>query len=207
VPRWADDRYVDAITAATSAICAGDIAGGRVALEPIAGQIWSRHIPTRHAAGASAAIVKRPNASARRAARIFARDRYHCRYCAARVVPKTLAMLLHELYPLELPFHRNYRGGYTHPIFWVAVPEVDHLASGFSGGNWQDEENLVTACVACNQAKGAASVAEAGFELKPTPTTDWVGLTDRLRRVWEAAESPAFARSWITAVEREQLSG
>jgi len=207
--RWIDDdRYTDAMSEAAAAICGGNIEAGRSALEPFAGQLWTRRIPRQKTEdGSSAADDDRPPPDVWRSARVFARDRYHCRYCEAKVVPKTFAMLLHTLYPTELPFHDRYKRGYTHPIFWVAVPEVDHVESIFGGGAGRDEANLVTACVACNDSKGTAAIADIGWRLKSVPPDNWNGLTARYRCVWEAAGRPTFGRAWLNAIAQADPTG
>lgn len=61
------------------------------------------------------AIARRPSVPLATAARIYSRDHFCCRYCARRTIPTPIMALLGTLYPESFPFHRNWKGGATHP--------------------------------------------------------------------------------------------
>lgn len=46
---------------------------------------------------------------------IYRRDHFTCRYCGGLLIPKPIKELIGGLYLDLFPFHRNWRGGETHP--------------------------------------------------------------------------------------------
>ncbi|HET7171113.1 MAG TPA: hypothetical protein VFI18_05725 [Gaiellales bacterium] len=63
-------------------------------------------------------------------AKIFARDRFTCRYCGLRTVPEAVFELLGAVYPTVIPFHPNWKGGSTHPVEPLVIAEPDHVVPG-----------------------------------------------------------------------------
>ena len=65
---------------------------------------------------------RRRSASRRLRCRIFRRDSFCCRYCGAQtILPQVMAML-GALFPDELPFDPNWKGGLTHPAVITRSP-------------------------------------------------------------------------------------
>jgi hypothetical protein len=120
---------------------------------------------------------------------IYKRDRFHCRYCGAKVIPTQIMRLISELFPDQFPYHPNWKGGQTHPAIASRSPSLDHVAPWAKGGG-NEPENLVCACWVCNQIKGELSLEQLGWRLRPIPETDWDGLTGYYRTLWEQAGSP-----------------
>ena len=198
------DNYHLILRETAVAYLAEGIEAGRLKLAPIAAEIWPGMPPGTPRLGR----VERPvpsegrrTFSASRSGATFRRDHFRCRYCDVAIIPKPIAVLLHQLYPTELPFHEHYKGGYMHPLFWTRVGEADHLVAGSVGGGWTDPDNHVTACVCCNTRKGNASLAELGWTLTE-PTAGWDGLVPLYAPIWERADRPRpeFHVRWLRAL-------
>lgn len=196
------DQYPFILREAARAYLAEDLEAGRLALDPIKGEIWSgltssaRPRPARTPQPKPS--VGRRSFNPKHSATTFLRDEFRCRYCDGEIIPKPIAVLLHELYPQELPFHPHYKTGCMHPLFWTRVAEADHLVAGSVGGDWTALDNLVTACVQCNTKKNNYSIEEMGWSLK-TPTVGWDGLTSLYPLLWEKAgqPNPKFHSPWL----------
>jgi 5-methylcytosine-specific restriction endonuclease McrA len=138
-------------------------------------------------------------------ARIYARDRYQCRYCGERVILTAVMRLLSVLYPDPFPYHANWKADSTHPAFVSRSATLDHVQSIADGGDPVALENLVTACWNCNRRKGDLRLAELGWSLIEPRDKQWRGLTELFRPLWEAAGQPPLSetdRAWMRAVER-----
>ena len=129
------DDYPETIRAAIQALLERGVDAGRLALEPI-------QYPVR-------AIVSRPGISRALAARIYVRDHFLCRYCGGKTILTPVMELVAAIYPDIFPFHRNWKGGQTHPAILPRSAVVDHVDPGAWGGDWLAESNLVTACWRC----------------------------------------------------------
>ncbi len=172
------DDYPTYIEAAIRAVLSEGIASGAAALEPIA---YPPQI-----------ISRRPGVPLATAARVFKRDHFSCRYCARKTIPTPIMALLGRLYPLSFPYHPNWKGGVTHPAVITRSPVVDHMNPGAWGGDWNADENLVTACWPCNASKADLSLEQLGWPPPLSiPDTDWDGLTGLYRQLWDAAGGPA----------------
>ena len=198
------DQYPFILREAAEAYLAEGLESGRLVLSPIAAEIW-RGLPPQSVRPRSKldnphTAVGRRSFSASRSAATFRRDHFRCRYCGIEIVPKPIALLMHSLYPTELPFHEHYKAGCMHPLFWLRVAEADHLVAGSVGGAWTDPANHVTACVCCNTRKGNASLEELGWVLRE-PAPGWDGLVPLYHRVWDRANRPRrdFHLRWLRA--------
>lgn len=81
-------------------------------------------------------------------------------------------------------------------------PVVDHVDPGAWGGDWNSEENLVTACWPCNAIKADLSLEQLGWPApRSVPETDWDGPTGLYRRLWVVAGSPTVGahQQWLVA--------
>ena len=178
-----DDRYPEFLRNATTAYLASGLDAGREVLRPIAGKIWNGLRRSHHLTSA-ATHVMRPTAGERafsptEAAKILRRDNFQCRYCGADTVPKPIAVLLHSLFPAELPFHEHYLDGSMHPLFWTRVAEIDHITPANRGGSWVDPLNRVTACVVCTTNRGDRTLHAwgVGSTSRSRDGTDWCRST------------------------------
>ena len=168
-----NERLLAPLERAAKIAASGDIEGGRRLLAPIAGQVWTGRIPAARPLGAISASLPptgRRCYSVRRSAAAWTRDRYRCRYCSQRIVPRRVLVALSTLYPTELPYYTHYKRGTVHPCYWFVAAEADHLDPGSRGGAWADVNNLVTACAQCNMSKGSFRHDEVGWTLEPIPT-------------------------------------
>jgi 5-methylcytosine-specific restriction endonuclease McrA len=200
------DNYPFILRKAAEAYLADGLESGRMVLLPIAMEVWPGMPPGSvhrrpHVEDTQRATGRRAF-SLHRSAATFRRDYFRCRYCGAEIIPKPIAVLMHWLYPRELPFHPNYKAGCMHPLFWTRVAEADHLVAGSVGGAWTDPDNHVTACVCCNTRKGNASIEEIGWKLMD-PTPGWDGLVPIYQRIWEHAgrPEPTFHQRWLRALD------
>jgi 5-methylcytosine-specific restriction endonuclease McrA len=195
------DQYPFILRDAAEAFLNEGLEAGRLALVPIAREIWpglprgEKRVRTSTPREPS---VGQRTFSPKRSAATFLRDGFRCRYCAGEIIPKPIALLMHSLYSAELPFHPNYKAGYIHPLFWTRVAEADHLVAGSSGGAWTDPANHVTACVLCNTKKRALSLQDLGWTLR-TPAPGWDGLVSLYPRLWKRAGQPRpeFHAPWL----------
>lgn len=183
----ARDDYPEILRVVVDSVLREGVAAGEKALGQIA-------YPPRE-------IPRRPNLSRSVSARIYVRDRFHCRYCGRRVIPTVIMELLGGLYPESFPFHPGWKGGLTHPAILSRSPVVDHVEPGSGGGAWSDEANLVTACWPCNAAKANLSLDQIGWSVRQIPATDWDGLTSSYSALWRAAgePKPALHQAWLNA--------
>ena len=187
------DDYPRVLKAAVDAVLREGVAAGEKALAEIA-------YPPRE-------IPRRPTLPRSVSARIYVRDRFHCRYCGRRVIPTVIMELLGGLYPESFPFHPAWKGGLTHPAILSRSPVLDHVTPGSSGGAWSDEANLVTACWPCNAAKADLTLEQIGWSVRPIPTSEWDGLTSSYPALWRAAgePKPSLHQAWIKAFDRARV--
>lgn len=137
-------------------------------------------------------------------ARIYARDRYHCRYCAKKVILTPVMRLLALLHPDLLPYHPNWKVGQTHPAFAACSATVDHVVPLAAGGDTADPE-LVTACWTCNRLKGDLPLHALGWTLHDPPESTWSGLSELYRPLWEAVGRPELGShemGWLRALDK-----
>lgn len=183
------DDYPTQIEAAIRAVLAEGLEAGAAALEPIA-------YPPQ-------TIARRPGVPLATAARLFKRDHFCCRYCSGTMIPTPIMALLGVLYPQSFPFHRNWKGGVTHPAVITRSPVIDHVNPGAWGGDWNADDNLVTACWPCNASKADFSLEQLGWPPLAEPVeTEWDGLTSLYRPLWIAAGSPIVGGHprWLVAL-------
>jgi hypothetical protein len=138
---------------------------------------------------------------------VYARDHYHCRYCGERVILTAVMRLLARLYPEQFPYHPHWKADATHPAFISRSATLDHAHPIADGGDPLALDNLVTACWNCNRRKGDLRLDEIGWTLAEPLDTNWRGLTDLYRPLWEATGRPALSedeQTWMRAIDRAQ---
>jgi HNH endonuclease len=175
------DDYPTYIEAAIRALVSDGIAAGAAALEPIA-------YPPQ-------TIARRPSVPLTTAARLFKRDRFSCRYCGRKTITTPIMALLGGFYPQSFPDHPNWKGGVTHPAIITRSSIIDHVHPGTWGGDWNADENLVTACWPCNAAKSDLSLEQ--LRVGPTVAHPRHGLGRTHRSL-----PSALGRSWQSRQRR-----
>lgn len=197
--------YANEIAAAVTALAGQGAEAAREALIPIADQTWTVRVkhrrrspstPTSPFEGAGSRSFRES-----RSAATFVRDGFACVHCGVRVVARPLAVLLHDVSPTAIKYHKHYKRGAIHPLFWTNVAEADHLVPGSLGGSWDDLSNHVTACVLCDATKADAEAQGLGRAASDQARRD--GLIPFYRRAWEQAGRPrrAYHAKWLRAFE------
>lgn len=184
-----NDDYLRFIDAAIRATITDGREAGALALAPIA---YPPH-----------SIQKQPTITPEKAAALFRRDRFCCRYCGRQTIPTHILALLSSLYPETFPYHPNWKGGLTHPAVITRSPVIDHVDPVALGGSSTANDNLVTVCWPCNRSKADLTLEQLGWPPpRPVPDTDWDGLCSLYRPLWEAAERPEAGghRRWLAAL-------
>lgn len=137
---------------------------------------------------------------------VWRRDGLIDRYSGERLVFPGTLLLLAELLPSELPYHRNGRLDVCHIAHWTLYPSVDHLVP-ISRGGVHSIDNLVTTSMIRNQAKANWTVEELCWELRPPAGIgEWDGLAGWfLSNTWRvgqrAAQGARFGR-WTAIAEK-----
>ena len=141
--------------------------------------------------------------SALQAMRVFARDGFIDRYTGRRLIFPGTLRLLSKFFPIEFPYHRNWRTDACHFAFWELSATVDHLVP-ISRGGADNEGNWVSTSMLRNAAKANFTIEELGWKLLPCGDIDaWDGLTRWfLRHIEdEFCRSPEL-RPWTEAAKR-----
>ena len=134
-------------------------------------------------------------------AAVYRRDRFTCVYCARRTVVLPVLGLISDCLPAQFSWHPNWKRDVTHRVYWDLSTTLDHVAAVSTGGDWQAEANLVTACARCQHQKGNRSLADLGRQVSHT-TTAWDGLTARLPGAVRAGGRPARMAAWVAEYAR-----
>jgi 5-methylcytosine-specific restriction endonuclease McrA len=207
-PAPPDDWYPSVLEAAIQAYCSDGWASGAAALEPIARMRWTERVArapvvVERAVDAAATKTGTRRFTPARAGATFRRDHFTCRYCGACVVPVALMSLLSDLYPEQIPFAHTYKD--VHPMYWTRGAEADHIEPGSRGGDWEALANHATACVRCNTAKSDNRLADIGWVLLDSSSSEWDGLTHWYRPLWEraGAPNPRYHRRWFQALSAD----
>lgn len=200
------EDYADVLREAVSALATHGAEAARVALEPIARLTWLERYalrrPTRPIAPQSLDGGGKRSFSIARSAATFVHDGFRCWHCSRRVVSRSIAVLLHDVYPSGVPYNVHYKHGFIHPLFWTNVAEADHLKPGSSGGSWDDPSNHVTACSLCNAKKSNAEPERLTAHTGKSEA--WDGLLSLYRDAWIRADRPRrrYHEAWIRAFEK-----
>lgn len=201
------ETQLDVVERAVHSLVFRGIEAGRRELRSIARMTWATRIPLAPVISptpnSGAMVSAKRSFNARRSAEVFVRDRFVCRYCGGRVVPRRLLVALSAIFPTELPYYAHYRLGTVHPVYWLLAAEADHLIPGSRGGDWTALANLVTACARCNTAKANSVMEEIGWNLQPVPERRWNGLVNHYEVIWELAgrPSPSYHSAFIRAFQ------
>ncbi|MFI2294949.1 HNH endonuclease [Isoptericola sp. NPDC019571] len=183
-PRQLDDPYPEALETALRQLAGHNLEGARTALREIP------FVPTPRR------TERWPATST--IARIYARDRYQCRYCGEKTILTPVMRLLSRIFPDEFPMHPNWKSDQTHPAFVSRSATLDHIQPIAGGGDPVAEDNLVTACWGCNRRKGDLQLTELGWELRDPADPHWRGLTELYEPAWIAVGRPQLSETEMT---------
>jgi hypothetical protein len=141
--------------------------------------------------------------------RVFARDGFVDRYTGQRLVFPGTLRLLSRLFPIEFPFHKNWKTDLCHFAFYELFPTVDHLVPVSRGGA-DCEDNLVSTSMVRNAAKANFTIEELGWCLLPSGDLDqWDGLTRWfLRQIEDQSDlmESSYLRIWGEAAKRTPMA-
>lgn len=110
---------------------------------------------------------------------IFERDGWTCRFCGARTIDLRVMKRVSAVFPVELPYHRNWKFGASHLIYWTHTSSLEHVVP-FARGGADDASNFATTCYACNDARSHFLLEELGWSLRAPSESGWMGLTEHL---------------------------
>ena len=139
------------------------------------------------------------------ATRLFIRDGFLDRYSGNRLVFTPVLRLLSRQFPVEFPFHSNWKMTACHLAYYELTPTVDHVEPIARGGR-DDESNWVTTSMLRNSAKANWTLAELGWSLCPAGQFgEWDGLLRWFIRYGDENPgllSESYFRRWHTAAVR-----
>jgi 5-methylcytosine-specific restriction endonuclease McrA len=195
MPTPPDDLYLDALSAAVSALARGDSPAADQAVERLAVNL--------------SPVLRRQSVSPTLAAQVMRRDFFTCLYCGGRIVPPPVLRAASLVWPRRLPYNLNWKTAATHPIYVSHAGTIDHIKALAHGGVDDAVDNLATACWACNLQKSEFSLERLGWELRRPTASGWDGLVGCYAALWQAAQrdaSPApadirYHQRWLRAFE------
>ena len=142
--------------------------------------------------------------SAIQSMRVFSRDGFIDRYTGKRLVFPGTLRLLSKFFPVEFPFHSNWKTDECHFAFWELSPTIDHVVP-LSRGGADHEDNWVSTSMVRNAAKANFTIEELGWQLLPSgDLSQWDGLTHWFLRQIERQHdlaSFAYLRMWTEAAK------
>ncbi|QIM15517.1 HNH endonuclease [Leucobacter insecticola] len=189
------ESYALSLLRAAERVSAGDLEAAKLALSPVAMAIWVGHLSsTSMAVTRSEETISRTTRESIRA-RVFMRDNHICTACGGRSVPRCVLVAMHDLFPAEIPYHPNYKRGFTHPVFWFLASEADHVVPHSLGGAFS-VDNLTTLHAACNTQKSNRATSVAAVR----GSAGWDGLLAHYPAMVAAgagAKRVAYHRAWI----------
>ena len=104
------------------------------------------------------------------------RDGHHCRFCGIPVIRAEIRKVLHNHYPISIPW--GSKNSAQHAAFQCMWAQYDHVVP-HSGGGANDLANLVITCAACNFGKMEYTLKELDLldprDFEPIIST-WDGL-------------------------------
>jgi hypothetical protein len=111
---------------------------------------------------------------------VFKRDKYCCRYCGIRVIPKKfLREYAEEIGVVNFPIGKT--NATRHGVILGFQAVADHVHP-YSEGGLTDLSNMVTSCWSCNYGKSNYTLADLELDdprdRNPVGLPGWNGLTD-----------------------------
>ena len=132
---------------------------------------------------------------------IYVRDHYICRYshCQRATVSVEVLRQLSTAFPSVFPYHSHWRRADTHFIYYTHSVSLEHLIPLASGDPASErDDNLLTACYACNDLKNYLPIERLGWHVTEPSTIDWVGLTEYLPALRSATSALAAVLTTVT---------
>lgn len=174
----------------------GDRGAASAQIAPLAGVTCVTHtivrMPVRGRGGwpvGSGALTRTPPQQS--IAMVYVRDSFTCRYCGRWTVPTQILRLISVAFPVEFPFHPNWRRDVAPRPYWDISTSVDHVHAVATGGDAQEPANLATACARCPYQKSSLPLEVLGWELSgPRDPGAWDGLMSEYCALWEATGRP-----------------
>lgn len=115
---------------------------------------------------------------------IFQRDRFICRYSGKKTIFVPTLRSLALLYPEVFPYQANWKIG-DDPMMYLYVTHgtsCDYIEPLARGGV-AEPGNIATTTTLANLRKGSARLEEIGWELRPSDTRYWDGLSNLFVRL------------------------
>ena len=164
----------------------------------------------REAAGAVMAEIafspaqteRRPSLTPRLQAEVFRRDAFTCRYCGARTVPPPVLRVLSALFPVEFPYHPNWKSDVTHRAHWTIVHQLRPRDRGHLGGRLARAQEPRHGLLDLQPAQGQPLPGAARLEAPPGPRAGLGRPDGRLSEALGAGgpAGPHYHRRWLTAL-------
>jgi hypothetical protein len=122
---------------------------------------------------------------------LFLRDGFVDRYSGGRLVFPGVLRLLSHLFPVQFPYHPNWKFGVCHSWYWDLYPTVDHVVPVALQGE-DALANWVTTSMRRNVLKSNRGLEDLGWQLVSPGGPQWDG-----RIGWYAQymrENPSLTR-------------
>jgi hypothetical protein len=109
---------------------------------------------------------------------LFINDGFVDRYNGERLVFPGVLRLLSDIFPIEFPYHPNWKAGACHPWYWELFPTVDHIIPVTrTGVEKENPANWVTTSMINNLSKSNTTLERLGWKLVPQGSFgEWDGL-------------------------------
>ncbi len=199
------DMVVSSLEEAVQATLAGRRVEAEKALTGIVVSRPSLDTSTLLRQPAEAHLAKRKSVSPATQLLIYRRDNFTCRYCGRQTLFTPLVRLLSSLYPATFPYHKNWKLGACHLLYWTHTVSLEHVIPVAAGGT-NEPNNLVTTCYWCNDWKTHWTLEQLGWTLHPSTTTSWDGLSQHYSALYEMSRQvrgttaePYFGQ-WLRAL-------
>lgn len=137
--------------------------------------------------------------------RTFVADHFIDRYSNTPLIFPGTLRLLSKLFPIELPYHRNWKTNECHQLYWTLFPTIDHVEPVTRNGA-DLPENWVTTSMVHNAAKANFTLTELGWTLQPRDQfSTWDGLMSWYVSFVEAnpehLAGDNYLRTWLGAAK------
>lgn len=137
--------------------------------------------------------------------KVFIRDGFIDRYSGKKLVFPPVLRILSKTFPVEFPFHPNWKMDECHIAYWELIPTIDHIDPIAQGGG-NVEENFVCTSMLNNAAKSNFTLEELGWRLLPPGNiNEWDGqinwfieYVDKNKELLE----DNYIKDWYRAAER-----
>lgn len=198
VTQDSDDPVLACIEATLKAVCGADRAAAASVLCSLDVEYLKRQrekrlsevsLGIRAAVGGSLSKPRRRSISPTTRLAVFSRDSHTCRFCGLRTIDVDVLRALSKLFPVHLPYHRNWKFEATSLVYWTHATSLEHIVPLARGGA-DEPSNYATTCYACNDTRGDFLLEEVGWQLLPPTEKRWDGFRSWLPRLHRVASEP-----------------